>query len=111
MKYMHRKTETAEEDEDPLSGVANLFDAAMVFALGLMVMLLIHMSIPELLTQEDVVVVRNPGTPDMQVIVKHGEEIEMLNVTDEMVEVEISNVMGMIGETADGATVYVPEGG
>ena len=111
MKYMHRKTETTEEDEDPLSGVANLFDAAMVFALGLMVMLLIHMSIPELLTQEDVVVVKNPGTPDMQVIVKHGEEIEMLNVTDEMVEVEIAKVMGMIGETADGAMVYVPEGG
>ena len=111
MKYMHRKTETTEEDEDPLSGVANLFDAAMVFALGLMVMLLIHMSIPELLTQEDVVVVKNPGTPDMQVIVKHGEEIETLNVTDEMVEVEISKVMGMIGETADGSMVYVPEGG
>jgi len=111
MKYMHRKTETTEEDEDPLSGVANLFDAAMVFALGLMVMLLIHMSVPELLTQEDVVIVKNPGTPDMQVIVKHGEEIEMLNVTDEMVEVEIAKVMGMIGETADGAMVYVPEGG
>jgi hypothetical protein len=28
-----------------------------------------------------------------------------------MVEVEISKVMGMIGETADGSMVYVPEGG
>ena len=111
MKYMNRKTETTEEDEDPLSGVANLFDAAMVFALGLMVMLLIHMSVPELLTQQDVVIVKNPGTPDMQVIVKHGEEIETLNVTEEMVEVEIAKVMGMIGKTADGAMVYVPEGG
>ena len=111
MKYMNRKTETTEEDEDPLSGVANLFDAAMVFALGLMVMLLIHMSVPELLTQQDVVIVKNPGTPDMQVIVKHGEEIETLNVTEEMVEVEIAKVMGMIGKTADGSMVYVPEGG
>jgi len=113
MKYMNRKTGTADEDDgdDPLSGVANLFDAAMVFALGLMVMLLIHMSVPELLTQQDVVIVKNPGTPEMQVIVKHGEEIEALNVTEDMVEVEIAKVMGMIGETADGSMVYVPEGG
>jgi len=111
MKYMNRKTEMSDEDEDPLSGVANLFDAAMVFALGLMVMLLIYMSVPELLTQTDVTIVKNPGTPEMQVIVKHGEEIETLNVTDDMVEVEISKVLGTIGETVGGATVYVPEGG
>ena len=111
MKYMNRKTEMSDEDEDPLSGVANLFDAAMVFALGLMVMLLIYMSVPELLTQTDVTIVKNPGTPEMQVIVKHGEEIETLNVTDDMVEVEISKVLGTIGTTPDGSTVYVPESG
>ena len=111
MKYMNRKTEISDEDEDPLSGVANLFDAAMVFALGLMVMLLIYMSVPELLTQADVTIVKNPGTPEMQVIVKHGEKIETLNVTDDMVEVEISKVLGTIGMTPDGSTVYVPESG
>ncbi len=111
MKYMNRRTETVDEDEDPLSGVANLFDAAMVFALGLMVMLIVYMSVPELLTQSDVTIVKNPGTPEMQVIVKHGEKIEALNLTEEEVEVEISKVIGVIGKTPDGAMVYVPEGG
>ena len=111
MKYMNRKTEMSDEDEDPLSGVANLFDAEMVFALGPMVMLLIYMSVPELLTQADVTIVKNPGTPEMQVIVKHGEKIETLNVTDDMVEVEISKVLGTIGMTPEGAMVYVPESG
>ena len=31
-------------DDDPLSGVANLFDVAMVFALGVIVMLLMYLS-------------------------------------------------------------------
>jgi len=33
MKYMNRKTERGDDgDDDPMSGVANLFDVAMVFA-------------------------------------------------------------------------------
>lgn len=108
MKYMNRKIDNIDDDEDPLSGVANLFDAAMVFALGLMVMILIHMSIPELLTQSDVTIVKNPGQDDMQVIVKHGTEIETLDITEEMVEVEIAKTLGTIGITPDGKRVYVP---
>ena len=43
MKYMKESGGNrgrGERDDDPLSGVANLFDVAMVFALGLIVMLL-----------------------------------------------------------------------
>ena len=61
MKYMNRKAKNRdEEDEDPLSGVANLFDVAMVFALGLMVMLLLYLSMPEVLTQSDMTIIKNP---------------------------------------------------
>jgi len=42
-----------ERDDAPLSGVANLFDVAIVFALGLIVMLLMYLSIPEVVTQMD----------------------------------------------------------
>ncbi len=48
-------------DEDPMSTVANLFDVAMVFALGLMVMLLMYLSILEVLTQTDMTIVKNPA--------------------------------------------------
>lgn len=40
MKFMKPRRETPEEDEDPLSGVANLFDVAMIFAVGLLVMIM-----------------------------------------------------------------------
>jgi len=99
------------EDEDPLSGVANLFDVAMVFALGLIVMLLLYMSIPELLTQADVTIVKNPGQPNMEVIVKQGKEVKKLPLQNETVQAEVVAVVGKICKTKDGRLIYVPAEG
>ena len=41
-----------EEQEDPLGGVANLFDAAMVFAVALLAALVLSYNVPELLQIE-----------------------------------------------------------
>ena len=98
-------------DEDPMSTVANLFDVAMVFALGLMVMLLMYLSIPELLTQTDMTIVKNPGQPNMEVIVKSGERIEKLDMMNETVQTEITGEMGRIYKTKGGGMVYVPANG
>ena len=110
MKYMKDKGRSSRrrEDDDPLSGVANLFDVAMVFALGLMVMLLMYLSIPEVLTQTDMTIVKNPGQQNMEVIVKSGEEIKTFDMTEEMTEVEIAKTLGTIGLTPEGKMVYVP---
>jgi len=98
-------------DEDPMSTVANLFDVAMVFALGLMVMLLMYLSIPEVLTQTDMTIVKNPGQPNMEVIVKSGERIEKLDMMNETVQTEITGEMGRIYKTKGGGMVYVPANG
>jgi len=99
------------QDEDPMSTVANLFDVAMVFALGLMVMLLMYLSIPEVLTQTDMTIVKNPGQPNMEVIVKSGERIEKLDMMNETVQTEITGEMGRIYKTKGGGMVYVPANG
>ncbi|MFQ6054354.1 MAG: DUF2149 domain-containing protein, partial [Methanosarcinales archaeon] len=63
-----RKFQNNNEDEDPLNGVANLFDIAMVFAIGLLVVSLIHLNLAEMLNpNSDMTIVKNPGQPDMQV--------------------------------------------
>jgi len=98
-------------DEDPMSGVANLFDVAMVFALGLMVMLLMYLSIPGVLTQTDMTIVKNPGQQNMEVIVKSGERIEKLDMMNETVQTEIVGEMGRIYKTKGGGMVYVPANG
>ena len=113
MKYMKkRKGKKRSFEEDPMSGVANLFDVAMVFAVALLIALVSSYQITELLDPTaDITIVKNPGQPDMQVIVKSGEEIKTLNVTEEMSEVEIAGTVGTIYRTKDGGMVYVPEGG
>ena len=37
MRFMKHRREPSHKDDDPLSGVANLFDVAMIFAVGLLV--------------------------------------------------------------------------
>jgi hypothetical protein len=109
MRYMNRKSKRGDDDDDdPLSGVANLFDVAMVFALGLMVMLLLYLSMPEVLTQTDMTIVKNPGQQNMEVIVKGGERIEKLDMMNETVQTEIIGEMGRIYKTEGGGMIYVP---
>ena len=108
MRFMKKRTETPEEDDDPLSGVANLFDVAMIFAVGLLVMMMMYVNMPELLTSQDVTIVKNPGQDDMQIIIKNETEIEVLNMTDESVTT-MGKLVASLYETEGGATVYVEE--
>lgn len=98
------------EDQNPLTGVANLFDVAMVFSVALLVALVMSYHLPELLDpDEDITIVKNPGARDMKIIIKDkGQPIEVLNMTD--------NIGGGTGEAlgtayrlADGRVIYVPE--
>ena len=108
MKYMNRKTERGDdEDDDPMSGVANLFDVAMVFAIGLLLMVLIYFSMPELLTQQDVTIVKITEH-SVEIIEKHGEKIEKLEMSNETVETEIVGKFGTIYKTKDGGYLLTP---
>lgn len=73
------------KDDDPLSGVANLFDTAMVFAVALPLALVASYNIPELLQPEtNVTIVKNPGDPNMQIIIKDLDKIKVLNMTEKI---------------------------
>ena len=96
-------------DENPMSGVANLFDVAMVFAVALLVALVTSYHLPELITpDQDVTIVKNPGEPTMEVIVKSGETIETLNMSETMIEEDVIGTVGTIYEMVDGGMIYVP---
>ncbi len=94
--------------DDPLTGVANLFDVAMVFALGLMVVILMYYNLQELLKPQDVTIVKNPGQKNMEIIVKHGKKIERLNMTNQTVQAEILGEWARIYETRGGGKILVP---
>ena len=95
--------------ENPMSGVANLFDVAMVFAVALLVALVTSYHLPELITpDQDVTIVKNPGEPTMEVIVKSGETIKTLNMSETMVEEDVVGTVGTIYEMKGGGMIYVP---
>jgi hypothetical protein len=103
-----RKGLLEEPEHNPLSGVANLFDVAMVFAVALLIALVMSYHLPEMLDPTgNVTVVKNPGQPGMKIIVKDGQTIEVMNMTE--------NISGGAGEElgtayrlADGKVIYVP---
>ena len=108
MRYMNRRKNMADLDDDPLSGVANLFDVAMIFAIGLLVVALTHFGVEELITQSDVTIVKNPGQENMQVIIKQGDEIEKLELTREEITTS-GRKFGTIYQTDSGGWVLVKD--
>ena len=97
------------EDDDPLGGVANLVDVAMVFAVALLLALVLSYNVPELLTPDSsVTIVKNPGDPNMQVIIKDMDKIEILNMTEKISGGQ-GTKMGSAYQLESGVVVYVPE--
>ena len=97
-----------DHDDDPLSGMANLFDIAMVFAVALMVAMVVNFKMTEMFTQEDVTMVKNPGKEDMEIIVKKGNEITQYKAAEGQGEGQGKRI-GIAYELENGQIIYVPE--
>ncbi|MHC1567148.1 MAG: DUF2149 domain-containing protein [Candidatus Syntropharchaeia archaeon] len=94
-----------------MTSVANLFDAAMVFAVALLVALVLSYNIPELLDPDaSVTIVKNPGKPDMQVIIKDHDVIKVLNATEKIAGGQGIKI-GTAYRLETGEVIYVPENG
>jgi hypothetical protein len=105
---MRRRRHLEDCEEDPLTGFANLFDLGIVFALGFMVSLITYLGLPELLGNEDMVLVKNPGAEDMEMIIKTGEQLERLQPTGSSLAGEGGEKLGTAYRLPSGKVVYVP---
>lgn len=98
-----------EQGEDPLAGVANLFDVAMVFAVALILGIFHVLNVPELLSREDeVTIVKNPGKANMEIIRKKGVTLEKYTMTGQDLGGDGLR-LGVCYRLADGEMVYVPD--
>jgi len=97
----------ADRAGDPLEGLVNLFDLAIVLAVAFLLAALSSFKLTSLLGSSDVTVVTNPGTPQQSIIIKHRGSIQELHVTPQ--EAEGQGVpVGTVYRLVDGRIVYVP---
>lgn len=100
-----------EEEDNPLGMLTNLFDVAMVFAVALMVALVAHFNMSEIFSKEEYTIVKNPGSDNMEIIMKEGNKVKKYTPSEE--ESQSSGSKGRRVGTAyqleNGEIIYIPE--
>lgn len=94
--------------EDPISGVANLFDASIVFIVSMMVALFMAYNMMDLLDpSSEVTMMKKNANGEMEIITKKGKEIKVSKVTDQKLSGR-GERLGTAYQLPDGRVVYVP---
>lgn len=96
-------------EEDPLSGVANLFDLAMVLAVGLIVALVSVYHLQDFMNPDtEITMIKNPDQLDkMEIITKKGKEIKIEKLDRKQAE-GMGERLGTAFRLQDGRVVYIP---
>jgi len=95
------------EDDDPILSVVNLIDVFLVIIAALL--LAVAQNPLNVFARESVTVIKNPGQPDMEVLVKDGQKIEHYKASGQIGAGE-GEKAGIAYRMKDGSMVYVPEG-
>lgn len=118
MKYFHQRRirqsgkafgDQAFRDDDPMTGVANLFDIGLVFIVGLLMTLISAYRLQDLFDQNsDLTIMKQQADGRMEIIVKEGTRIKATRVTRESAQGR-GNRLGVAYRLEDGTMVYVPD--
>lgn len=98
------------DDEDPLAGIANLFDVSVAFIVALLIALFALFSSGSMLDpNSSVTLVKTSADGTTEIITKEGAEIKIQKVTDKTLSGQGTR-LGTAYRLANGQVVYVPEG-
>lgn len=95
-------------EEDPGAGLLNLFDVWIAFAVSLLLAMVSYMRMPELFGPSDMTIIKNPGTPTMEIIQKQGQKLTHYRATHEQLTGQ-GERLGIAYRLKNGEVVYVPE--
>lgn len=110
MRYMRRRRiATQDRNGDPLDGLVNLWNIALVLAVAFLLAALTGIGLSGVLTSDKLTIVANPGEPDMRVITKTGSVIESFGPVSGAA-VSGGTLLGEFYRLADGTVIYVPAG-
>ncbi|MCA0175764.1 MAG: DUF2149 domain-containing protein [Proteobacteria bacterium] len=96
------------EDDDPILSVVNLIDVFLVVIAALL--LAVASSPANPFSAHTMTIIKNPGQPDMEMIVKEGEKLERYQASGAIGEGHGTKA-GVAYRMKDGSMVYVPEAG
>lgn len=109
-RFLHLPSPDETPEEDPLSGIANLFDVSVVFIVGLMITLFSVFRMGDLLdANSEVTMVKTNAQGEQEIIVKKGTEITAYKVTSATATGD-GERLGIAYRLANGQIIYVPEG-
>jgi hypothetical protein len=98
-----------EPEEDPLAGIANLFDVSVVFIVGLMISLFSIYRMGDLMDPDtEVTMVKTNAQGESEVIIKKGTEIDAYRVTSQQAAGD-GERLGTAYRLANGQIIYVPD--
>lgn len=112
MRYFKKRRNNPSGDlgeNDPMTGVANLFDIGLVFIVGLIVALFATYHLQDLFSERsEITIVKKAENGQMEIITKKGKKIKALKVTKEKARGR-GERLGIAYRLEDGTMVYVPE--
>jgi len=97
------------ESNDPLAGVANLFDLGLVFIVGLIFTLISAYRLQELFVEDSVLtIMKKSASGQMEIITKKGKKIDARKVGEETSHGQGTR-LGTAFRLEDGSMIYVPD--
>lgn len=95
-----------DDGDDPILSVVNIVDVFLVIIAVLLIAVLENPLNP--FATQDVVVIKNPGQPSMEMLVRQGKELRQYKSTGQIGEGQ-GQKAGVAYRLKDGTMVYVPE--
>lgn len=106
---LDRFSEEASGGNDPLSGVANLFDIGLVFIVGLVVTLFTAYHLQDLFSEtSNMTILKKSESGQLEVITKKGKKVSAMRMTQEQARGR-GERLGVAYRLEDGSMVYVPD--
>ncbi len=100
----------AFRDDDPMTGVANLFDLGLVFIVGLLLTLFSAYHLQDLFDQNsEMTIMKQHKSGELEIITKKGKKINAMKVSKTKASGK-GERLGIAYRLEDGTMVYVPEG-
>ena len=109
-RRLYATSDSPSHEDDPLAGLANLFDVSVAFIVALLIALFSLFSSWKLLDKNyNVTLVKQSEDGQTEIITKQGSQITVQKVTDKSLSGRGTR-LGTAYRLANGQVVYVPEG-